>query len=78
MFEEIPTAETARIRLTYKELRKFVLSFREGEAAFHQAVGELEQTRRSIAQLPEATDRTLAAIDQAIAKAVADLNQDAV
>ncbi|MEM5384115.1 hypothetical protein VSR68_11025 [Paraburkholderia phymatum] len=60
MFEEIPTAETTRIRLTFKELRTFVLKFREAEAAFHQAVGELEQTR------------------QAIAKAVADLNQDAI
>lgn len=78
MFEEIPTAETARIRLTYRELRKFVLSFREGEAAFHQAVVELEQTRRSIAQLPEVIDRTRSAFDKAIAKAVSDLNQDEV
>ena len=78
MFEEIPTAETTRIRLTYKELRKFVLSFREGEAAFHEAVGELEKTRRSIAELPEVIERTRTAFDQAIAKAVAELNQDAV
>lgn len=78
MFEEIPTAETARIRLTFRELKTFVLQFREAEASFHKAVGELERTQRSSAQVTESLHHALTEIDQAVAKVVADLNQNAI
>jgi hypothetical protein len=78
MLDHIPTAETARLRLTFREMRKLVQSFSQAETAFHQAVDKLAQVQAAIAQTGLSAAQAQALIEDAVAKAVVAINGDAI
>ncbi|MGF7001346.1 hypothetical protein [Paraburkholderia sp. GAS32] len=78
MLDNLPTAESARIRLTFREMRKLVQSFREGEASFQQAVDKLERVQAATSQSAASVGQASTEIERAVAKAIATLNQDSI
>jgi hypothetical protein len=78
MLDHIPTAETARLRLTFREMRKLVQSFSQAETAFHQAVDKLAQVQAAISQTGVSAAQAQALIEDAVAKAVVAINGDAI